>query len=32
MKCNDFAHTFPFSLNVYMFDKKKIVLQDKTDI
>ena len=23
MKCNDFAHTFPFCLNVYMFDKKK---------
>ena len=29
MKYNDFAHTFPFCLNVYMVDKKKIVLQDK---
>ena len=31
MKCNDFAHTFPFCLNVYMFDKKNC-FADKTDI
>ena len=31
MKYNDFAHTFPFCLYVYMVDKK-IVLQYKTDI
>ena len=31
MKYNDFAHTFPFCLNVYMVDKKNC-FQDKTGI